>query len=49
MSAGLIRKSRKWVSATAKIRQEGSGIERQADGGVPTPLARAAGYRNQER
>jgi hypothetical protein len=27
MSAGLIRKSRKWGSATTKMRPEGSGIE----------------------
>ena len=34
MSAGLIRKSRKWVSATTMMRREGSGIERQAAGMV---------------
>src|ERR1051326_376734 len=32
VSAGLIRKSRKWVSATTTMEWEGSGIERHARG-----------------
>jgi len=34
MSAGLIRKGRKWVFATTKMRQEGCGIERQVVGRI---------------
>ena len=37
MSAGLIRKSRKWDSATTAMRREGSGIERQVAGMVGGP------------
>jgi hypothetical protein len=37
VSAGLIRKSRKWDSATTEMRPAGSGIERQVAGMVGGP------------